>query len=776
MSGNNNFLAMINGNAGIDLSGTWQLRFADGGRGASHKRMLADDPQELAKSWNAIVPGCVHMDMLAAGIIKEPSIGMNILDSRWVEECTWYYRREFVISRMVGSRHARLVFENLDLAANIYLNGKKVGSHANSFYPCSIDVTGLIKPGRNVLLVEIESGLRHVADKSVSGYNLANDADLHKRIWLRKTQSSFAWDWSPRLLNVGIAGPVRLEFFDKIRVDQVVVLAEINERLDEGSIKVRIFAENASSSAVKATVQARLLDPSGKVLVAAECKATFAPGAGKTELVMKVDRPMLWWPIGHGEQPLYRVEVVLKSGSRGINREVRQVGFRRVTVNQQPHPESGTNFIIEVNNKRIFCKGGNMVPEDILLARIDRKRIETLIDRAVEANFNFLRVWGGGLYESDDFYELCDRKGIMVWQEFIFACAKYTAHDEQFLNDVRREATFQVRRLASHPSLLVWCGNNEIQLGYYEWGWDKGVVHPDYSLYHLFLPIIVRDEDGTRYYQPSSPISPGIEAPNANDTGDQHPWGLGFHDNDFRKYRQMICRFPNEGGILGAPAMPTVQACLEEGVDRPYSLGWQLHDNHFASWGTAIPAADDMHRQWLGMDIHKMSISDYVYCAGILQGQGLYEYIRNFRRRMFSSASAIFWMYNDVWPCVRSWSVVDYYLRRTPAYWPVKRAMAPLTMAITEENGKVGVYVVNEQGDFAGEVRFGLFALAGGMPLDRTTTICAPANTSTKVAEFDLAIWKKLGEKTHGAFAILSDTTGRQVASDTLMLPLFKDM
>jgi beta-mannosidase len=265
--------------------------------------------------------------------------------------------------------------------------------------------------------------------------------------------------------------------------------------------------------------------------------------------------------------------------------------------------------------------------------------------------------------------------------------------------------------------------------------------------------------------------------------GDQHPWTVGFENTDFRDYRAMISRFPNEGGILGPTALPTVLACLpgktpdsrlDLAGDPALQLAWDHHDNGIAAWGEVI-YPDRMLRQWLNRDITQMTVADWVYWGGVVQGEGLTEYIRNFRRRMFSSASAIFWMYNDCWPCVRSWTVVDYYLRRTPAFHPVRRACRPLTVALAVEDDKVRVFGVNEGPAWAGEVRYGLFALTGGYPLDESRVVALPANASTLLAEFDAAVWEKLGHTTHGAFAILS-ANGAEVARDRLFMPYFKEM
>ena len=760
----------------ISLDGIWQLRWNDGERGDKLKRML-DGTAALDRAWNANVPGSVHETLLKHGIIRDPNVGTNILNCRWVEETFWYYRRTFRAPRLAKGERAWLVCECLDLAAAVYLNGKEVGKHANAFYPCRLEVTGQLVAGENTVVVQVESGIFHAAQRNGTGLGVNPAHEVTKRPWLRKTQSEHGWDWSPRLLNVGIPGHVRLEIAKTARWDNCVVLADVcragaSPAAGEndgnrsgcpttdwtGKVTARVFVEGLTDKPVKSTLTLNVAGKDASVAV------TIKPGLNKLEIALPVTKPKLWWPVGHGAQPRYTVNVELA----GIGSATKKVGFRHVRVNQEQHPETGRYFIVEINGKPIFCKGGNFVPADLILSRIDRQRYVTLVDRALENNFNMLRIWGGGLYEADDFYDLCDERGVLVWQEFIFACAKYPTTDEAFLADVKREATHQIRRLAHHPSLVIWCGNNEMEWGNYQWGYERGVAHPDYALFHMVLPRLVKSEDGTRYYQPSSPYSPDLGLPNADEAGDQHPWSVGFGDTDFRKYRDMICRFPNEGGILGPTALSTVKACAQKVGD----FGWELHDNSVAYWDQVPYAPDRMIANWTGKSVKDMSLEDYVYWGGVVQGAGLAEYVKNFRRRMFSSASAIFWMYNDVWPCSRSWTTVDYYLRRTPAFWPVKRAMAPVTVVVTRQENKVRIYGVNEGAALAGNLRFGVMALAGKYPVDQTKPVTLPANASTLIAEYDAGKWNP---KTHVTFAVLS-VAGKEVARDALFLPLFREM
>ena len=751
----------------IDLNGTWELSWHDGERGpARRKGILESVAIRPLQAFAASVPGEVHLDLMAAGVIADPAAGLNCLAARWVEEAVWVYRRTFAAPPLGVGERAYLRFDRLELAAVVRLNGKEVGRHADAFLPACIDVTEVLTAGDNLLVVEVEAGLFAASDRPAAGWGTNEAVQLTKRHWLRTTQSSVGWDWSQRLMNVGLTGGVRIEVCRSARVDDCVVLATMDG--EHGMVRARVHWES-------------LTDATGDVRLSVEVEGTSARGHAAAqgnrgthslEASARVERPERWWPVGHGAPTLYGVRVILTVDGRTVLDERRRVGFRDVRVNQAPDPAGGSLFIIEVNGTPVFCKGGDFVPADPIPARLDRARYETLVDRALEANFTMLRVWGGGLYESEDLYELCDEKGILVWQEFIFACAKYPATEEAFTALVRREARYQVRRLAHHPSLVVWCGNNELEWGDWSWGFgERGAVAPDYFLFHSVLPRIVDEEDGTRFYQPSSPFSPGLHHPNCDDCGDQHPWSIGFADKDFRGYRAMSCRFPNEGGIMGPTSLPTIRECLVPGQETPHSFAWEVHENSIA----VSSEADSILTEWLGRRIEELSLEDWAYLGGLLQGIGLSEYIRNFRRRMFSTSSAIFWMFNDCWPMVRSWTVVDYRLRRTPSFHPVRRAFAPLSVALAVENGALKVFCVNDGPAAEVAVRFGIMRLGGGYPVDECWRGKAGGNSSTLAGQVPLARWDALGDRTHAAFAqVLRD--GRAAAQDVLFLPRFHEV
>lgn len=755
----------------IDLNGTWQLRWYDSQRGDSAER-VAKGEAGLERAWPAQVPGSVHETLISSGLIPEPTHGLNILSARWVEETIWHYRRTFELPALANDERAILVCDELDLAATVLMNGQPIGTHANFYRPASFDCTGALLPGENTIVIRIESGLFHTANLDASPYEALAAMHLTKKPWLRKPAFSHGWDWSPRLMNVGVTGGVRLLIFREVHCLASSMRTEVSDDLSTGSVQARAWIEVMTPC----IVDAELLLPEIGFIV----KRTWelAVGEHRLDLGGEIAQPPLWWPRGHGGQRLIEATLKIYCADTPLLTKSRRLGFRHVRMRQDPHPEGGKDFVLEVNGQPIFCKGANFVPADIVLSRVGRDRYSALLALAAEAHFNFLRVWGGGLYESADFYELCDEHGILVWQDFAFACNRYPGHLPEFRDEIRREAQHQVRRLASHPSLVVWCGNNECELGAWEWWTGRGHQMPDHGLFHDLLPRVLKAEDPGRFYWPASPFSPDHEPPNDDLSGDQHPWKVGFFDCDFRQYRDMKCRFPNEGGLLGPTSLPTVLDCLPEGMRQPGSFAWELHDNSIAYWGDSIPPPDAFLHQWMGDRLENLSVEDYVFRAGLLQGLGLAEFIRSFRSRMFDSAAAVFWMFNDAWPCTRSWSIVDYHLRRTPSFWPVRRAFSPLAVFTTIRERRVRIIVVNDGPSQMVRVRFGIHRLQGGYPMDENVEVSARGQTVTVVGEFGVAGWEAMGFTSHVVFAELFDagTAPDPLSMDTLILPLYREM
>ena len=343
-----------------------------------------------------------------------------------------------------------------------------------------------------------------------------------------------------------------------------------------------------------------------------------------------------------------------------LDRQARRTGIRSVSLQQHPHPVAGRYCIIEVNGRPVFCKGGNWVPPDMIPSRVTRERLAALVELACAANFNFLRVWGGGVYAGNDLLDLCDVAGVLVWHDLPFACSKYPGDDPAFLAEVRTEVAWAVREAARHPSLIVWCGNNEQEWGAWEWGYDRmGKSLPDYALYHHVIPVIMQQEDGTRLYWPSSPYSPEHRPPNDRLWGTSIPgaWacpGSTAPTSGPTAASSIGC--PNEGGFLGASSPATLNQFLPETERYLRSPSWEHHDNSVNAWDPVIPITYQAVRDWLGREPKEMRLEEYAVASGLLQAEALAEYIANYRRRMFSSASAVFWMYADSWPVTHGWT------------------------------------------------------------------------------------------------------------------------
>ncbi len=473
----------------LSLNGTWQLTHAEGLPLMSADQFTRADLKGR-KLMAAAVPAPIHQVLMEAGLLEDPNIGLNSLRARWVEEMFWIYRHTFVAPEEAASQRAWLVFERLEFEATVWLNGEEIGKHATAFRPARFEVTGKLKPGENLLVVKVSVGLHSVADKPAAEYLGGTEMDvLTKRHWRRTPQYQSGWDWNPRLINVGIVGDVRLEWTPGPRLDQVTVFAIPNDDLTQAVMHVRATVDSATETT--GTLRAKIVETGQEV----EAAVTLAPGESRHEVTLTLAQPRLWWPVGQGEQALYTVEVTFETGEETQTAR-RRTGVRKVEMDQSPHPEAGRYCILTVNNRPIFCKGGNWVPPDLMYSTVTRERHRELIDLALEANFNLLRIWGGGLYMDHEFCEMCDEAGVLLWHDFIFACIKYPGDDPEFLREVRREVTHVVRELAHHPSLVVWCGNNEIEAADWHWGWDQsGRADTHHALFHREIPRLVRAED-----------------------------------------------------------------------------------------------------------------------------------------------------------------------------------------------------------------------------------------------------------------------------------------
>jgi beta-mannosidase len=760
----------------LDLSGTWKVTWNEGGHGPqSLDGYLRSDPEkDPARFLEVPVPMELHLALQKAGLVDDLNYGMNTLKARWVAEKYWLYVRKFNVPEDALKQKSWLVFEQLDLNAIILLNGEPVGTHHSAFVPCRIEVTGKLRPGENRLQVAIESGLYGVADKEGAAYLQNMGALLNKRHWLRKPQYQFLWDWNPQLINVGITGAVRLEWAGSLRLDQVVVQCALSPDLQQAYLTTRSFVqgwEREQGVKIRTTIQ----ETGQSTLTDINLK----PGLNPYTSTVEIKQPRLWWPAGQGDQPLYHITVEVVKDDVVMAKKTVRTGIRSIRIDQSPHPVEGNYFTIMVNNRKVFMKGGNWVPPDMIYSNIDRERLDALTDLALQANFNMLRIWGGAIWAGHDLLDLCDEKGLLVWHDLLFACGKYPGDDKEFYDLVKHEVTWGVREFSAHPSLAVWCGNNENEVGTWNWGWDQsGKIMPDYGLYHLIIPVIMREEDPSRPYWPSSPFSPGYTDPNSPVTGDQHPWdvSLGAAGPDFRAYRNYVDRFPNEGGVLGASSPATLRQFLPPGEQFIRSFSWDHHDNEVNFWNIERGLNYRMTEFWLGKKAEDLGFDKYALASELIQAEGLTEYISNYRRRMYSSSSAVFWMYNDSWPVTHGWTIVDYYLRKKLAFHPVRRAYQPVSVVVVTENDSVKIFGINDgPTPWQGSVRYGICLLAGGLPFDEQLSVTIPANVSMMLASFPEEKWKSAGVKASGAFGLL-EQNGKTIAQYRLFTERFKDL
>ncbi len=779
------------------LNGIWNLKWSDAERGKLMYFANCDFWPD--SSFYATVPGEVHTDLIAQGIIEEPQNGRNCLSCRWVEEMYWSYRKEFQLPEEIDLSRDKVYihFEMLDYKAIIYINGHKAGEHQNAFLPCHLLISDFLQYGNNTVTVVVESGLYEASKHSVNDLAFTSqdlwksNERLHKRVWLRKPQYSFGWDWSPRLLNVGITGNVSLEWCRDVLVKQVSMNTEVQSD-GNGILTVKWITEGLSEDCREKHVdvyphgvpyhlrnQQTHTEQKG-MYGKAEIQVSGVPGSfvydveimrGESAIEVKahIPQPKLWWCVGYGEPHLYTVTASLTVNGCLLSCDTKEVGFRTLQINQSP-TKHGKQFVVELNGVPVFAKGANWVPADIIYSRITPEKYDMLISRALELHFNFFRVWGGGLYETEEFYKQCDKNGIMVWQEFAFACGAYPAYDAGFLDNVKSEVRYQIRRLASHPSLVMWCGNNEQE--WHTWDQAQGVMYPDYALYHMVIPRILREEGDNRYYQPSSPLSPDYLFPNYDFCGDQHPWQVGFENEDFRDYRKMHCTFPNEGGFLGSTSRSSIESALN-GNNTMYSFEWQIHDNSVEA-RQPYSIGDHQVKEWMGIDVSNCTLEQYIYISGFLQGEALKEYIQNFRWRKYDSASAVFWMYNDCWPTPRSWTVVDCDGNRNPSFYPVKRAFSPCTCAVIQKDQKFLIYGINDKLESINvRLLYGVSRFDGTNVLEKQKEMMIPANSSMLLAEISAEGFQ---QTTEFAYCILQDEQQQIISQSRLILPMYRNI
>lgn len=638
---------------------------------------------------SAEVPGCVHLDLLADKLIEDPFYRDNETKVQWIENEDWEYCLIFnVPAEIISRKHIQLIFDGLDTYATVTLNNQKIINADNMFRPWEAEVKSLLKSGQNELTVYFHSPIQQVLSQLETAHQklpAVSDLTVGTSPYTRKSPYHYGWDWGPRLVTSGIWQPVRLEAWDNGKIiDQKFTIKSLNEKKAVIEVGVELFSDFEEQALFK------IFDDDNNQLINEPIDLEIGSNLIIKEL--EIVDPEPWFPHGYGAQPLYTFRTEI-STERAMATMSKRIGLRTLEVKRE-QDQWGESFTIVVNGIPIFAKGANWIPSDSFTTRVSADKYRFLLNSAVQANMNMIRVWGGGIYEADVFYDLCDELGILIWQDFMFSCALYPG-DEPFLKSVQQEASYQVRRLRHHPSLALWCGNNEIEMGWRDWKWHETMpasVWEDYlEVFHVTLPKVCQREDPARLYWNSSPASDkdAILHPQASTHGDTHYWGVWHGKEPFDFYQQHFPRFISEYGFQSFPEPETVNKFTENQDHDIFSPVMLLHQK--SPNGNAL-IKDYLEKNYLVPN----DFYHFLLLTQVLQAEGIKIGAEHFRRIRSRCMGSIYWQLNDCWP-VASWSSIDYFGRWKALHYYAKRFYAPILIAPHFEEGAYQFYVVSDE-------------------------------------------------------------------------------
>ncbi len=700
------------------LSGSWQFRRAG------------------TDNWlPASVPGSVHTDLRAGDCIPDPFVGDNEQRVQWVAEADWEYRKTFSVEpALLAEERLWLVCDGLDTLATLTLNGHLLGNTDNMFRQYRWDVRSLLNSADlsgqsmgNELVIAFASPVRFVAQKQAVRALPGVPQAIPGGSYLRKAPCQFGWDWGPQLPPIGIWKDIRLEAYSRARLDEVH-LRQIHSA-GQVTVEARIVVERWHEAPLVAELH--VTAPDGNVL-----QGQAAVLDGQALIRIPIMQPQLWWPNGYGPQPLYQVDVAVRENERLLDQRTYQLGLRTLQLRQQDDPW-GRSFVFVVNGVPIFAKGSNWIPADSFPTRITDQHLERLIGAAAETHQNMLRVWGGGFYEEERFYDLCDRYGILVWQDLIFSCSIYPLDDPAFLENVRVEVRQNLQRLRHRASLALWCGNNEMEWGWVDWGWNRPELQDLKAAYDLFfhhtLPAWCAEDDPDHAYWPSSPSSgTPFETPNSQRQGDAHYWEVWHGRKPFTAYRDQYPRFMSEFGFQALPPLATIREFADEPDWNMTSYIMEQHQKNAS--GNALMVGQMLDTFRLPKDFPSL-----VYLSMVLQAEGIRYGVEHWRRHMERVAGTLYWQLNDCWP-VASWSSLDYFGRWKALHYAARRFYAPVLLSIEDRPPEMKLHVTNDLREvWKGTIRWSLETLRGEVLMAGQEEVQAAALASTPVRSLNFA-------------------------------------
>ncbi len=632
----------------LSLNGPWTL----------------DIPESPFSAVPATVPGSVYHDLLSAGLIPDPFYRDNETEALKLMDHDFRYSRSFALDGdFLASDAVYLRCEGLDTLATVTVNGQSAGKADNMHRTWEFDVKALLRPGENDIRVEFASPTRFIKEAYAKSRADGTSDAMVGFPHLRKAHCMFGWDWGPRLPDAGIWRDIQLVAVDTARIRDVLVL----QHHDQGAVSLEVHTNLNHITDGRTTVAVTVTAPDGTKLAAEgeRCR-------------VDIPDPQLWWPAGLGGQPLYTVNVTLTGENGELDVWEKRVGLRTMTVSRRKD-EHGESFSHCVNGVDVFAMGADYIPEDNLLPRVTPERTRRLLEDARAANMNCVRVWGGGCYPSDAFYDICDELGLLVWQDFMFACAVYDL-TEEFEANITAEFIDNVRRLRHHPSLALWCGNNEMEQFVAVGEWVSSCRQKaDYiKMYEYIIPKVLKAEDPQAFYWPASPSSGGsFDAPQDPNRGDVHYWDVWHGLKPFTDYRNYLFRYVSEFGFQSFPCLETVESFTAPEDRNVFSYVMEKHQRNASANGRIVSYLSQMY-------LYPSDLDGLIYASQLLQAQAMQYGVEHWRRHRGRCMGAVIWQLNDCWP-VASWSSVDYYGRWKALHYYAKRFFAPVLLSCHEE-------------------------------------------------------------------------------------------
>lgn len=701
------------------LNGTWQLS-------AGHRSLESVDMQ---------IPGTVLSGLLAAGKIKDPFYRTNEDATRALFWKDYVFTRTFdVDEELLAQQHIVLVCEGLDTLAEISINGTFLAKTDNMHRTWKFQAKKLLHPGKNEIQIVFRSVLRFIEDYPYEAHKKINYipcGSMKGNQLLRKAHSMFGWDWGPQTIDAGIFRDIYLQGYSHARIEDI-----------------RIHQQHAKNVSVQTSITLSESVPGQKLCVELSedgadkplqtklCK-TNADGVAAVDFV--IENPKLWWPNDYGDQPLYIVRTTLLDED-GTNLEsiTRRIGLRTLTISQEKD-EWGNEFAFCVNGVKIFTRGGNYIPDDCLYTRITEKKLDYILESCRRAHFNCVRVWGGGYYPSDAFYDLCDEKGLIVWQDLMYACNVYDVTDA-FAENCRQETYDNVRRLRHHASLGLWCGNNEIESAWDHWGdfqKETPYLRADYiRLFEEVLPKAVQEADGETFYWHSSPSSGGcFDNPDDANRGDTHYWDVWHGQKPFTDYRKYFFRFCSEFGFQSFPCAKTVNSFTLEDDRNIFSRVMESHQKNDAANGKMLYYLSENLR-------YPKDLTHLLYASQVLQGMAIKYGVNHWRRNRGRCMGTLYWQINDDWPAP-SWSSIDYFGRWKALHYMAQKFYAPHAVSMTLEDHRCHVYFSNESFETTEySLTLSIRDLSGNVLETYETKGNSPAFSAIETAVVDICSWE----------------------------------